>query len=110
MISLRSAVLAALVAAALAGCITYFVTSDPPQRAEADQRLSTAVRNLTDRPDSAISKNIQRPTTEDHMDAYQRAAKAILERAQNATASAGSEKPLVTGPVPLPKPRPVPRP
>ena len=108
MISLRLAVPAALAAAALAGCITYFVTPAPPQQVEADQRLPPTVPNVTGRPDSGISRNIQRPSTEDHIDAFERAAEAILKRAQNAKASA--DEPPVTGRIPLPRRRPILRP
>jgi hypothetical protein len=108
MISLRLAIPAALVAAAVAGCITYFVTPAPPQQVKADQLLPPTVPNVTDRPDSAISTNIRRPTTDEHIDAFERAAEAILKRAQNAKASA--DKPLVTGPIPLPRRRPILRP
>jgi hypothetical protein len=110
MTSLRLAVPTVLLAAAVAGCITYFVTPAPPQPIEADQRLPPTVPNVTGRPASEISTNIRRPSTEDHIDAFQRAAEAILKRAQNATASAGTDKPLVTGPIPLPKRRPILRP
>src|SRR6266852_9708121 len=110
MISLRLAVPAVLVAAAVAGCITYFVTPAPPQPVEADQRLPPIVLNVAGRPDAGISTNIQRPSTEGHIDAFERAAEAILKRAQNATASAGTDKPLITGPIPLPKRRPILRP
>jgi hypothetical protein len=108
MTSLRLAVPTVLLAAAVAGCITYVVTPAPPQPIEADQRLPPTVPNVTGRPASETSTNIQRPSTEDHIDAFQRAAEAILKRAQNATASAG--EPLVTGPIPLPRRRPIPRP
>jgi len=108
MTSLRLAVPTVLVAAAVAGCITYFVTPAPPRPIEADQRLPPTAPNVIGRPASGIATDIQRPGTEDHMDAFQRAAEAILKRAQNATAAAG--EPLVTGPVPLPRRRPIPRP
>ena len=108
MITLRLAVPAVLAAAAVAGCVTYFVTPAPPQQIEADQLLSPTLPNVTDRPDSGISTNIRRPTTDEHIDAFERAAEAILKQAQNAKASA--DKPLVTGPIPLPKPRPILRP
>src|SRR5712672_2814750 len=101
MTSLRLAVPAVLVAAAVGGCITYFVTPAPPQPVEADQRLPPTVPNVTGRSDLGISRNTQRPSTEDHIDAFERAAEAILKRAQNAKASA--DKPLVTGPIPLPR-------
>jgi hypothetical protein len=108
MISLRLAIPAALVAAALAQCITYLVTPAPPQQVEGDQRLPPTVPNVTGRSDLGISTNIRRPTTDEHIDAFERAAEAILKRAQNAKASA--DKPLVTGPIPLPRPRPILRP
>jgi hypothetical protein len=108
MISLRLAIPAVLVAAAVAGCITYFVTLAPPQSVEADQRLPLTLPNVTGRADSGISTNIRHPTTDEHIDAFERAAEAILKRAQNAKASA--DKPLVTGHIPLPKPRPILRP
>src|SRR5258705_9005239 len=108
MIRLLLVIPAVLAPAAGGGCITYFVPPAPPQQVEADQLLPPTVPNVTDRPDSAISTNIRRPTTDEHIDAFERAAEAILKRAQNAKASA--DKPLVTGPFPLPKPRPILRP
>jgi len=108
MTSLRLAVPTVVVAAAVAGCITYFVAPAPPQPIEADQRSPPTVPNVTGRPDWGISRNIQRSGTDDHIDAFERAAEAILKRAQNATASAA--EPLVTGPIPLPRRRPIPRP
>ena len=107
MISWRLAVPAVPCAAAVAGCITYFVTPVPPQLVAADQRLPPILPNVTARPDIGISTNTQRQSTEDHATAYQRAAEAILGRAQNAKASA--DEPLVTGRIPLPKKRPIPR-
>ena len=108
MISWRFAVLTVLVAAAVAGCITYFATPAPPQPIEADQRSPPTAAIATARSDSGVSRNIQPPSTEDDITAYQRAADAILKRAQNAKASA--DEPLFTGRIPLPKRRPVPRP
>jgi hypothetical protein len=109
MISWRLAIPAVLVAAAVAGCIAYFITPAPPRLIEGDQRSPTTVPKATDRPDSAVSKNLQPPSTEDDITAYQRAADAILKRAQNAKASA-DEPPLLTERIPLPKRRPFPRP
>jgi hypothetical protein len=108
MISWRLVVPAVLVAAAIAGCIACFFTPSPPQRVEADQRLPLTLPKVTVRHDTAISTNIQHPSTEDHITAYRRAAEAILKRAENAEASA--DEPLFAGRVPLPKRRPVPRP
>jgi hypothetical protein len=93
MISWRLAVPAVLVAATVAGCITYFIAPAPSQPVEF-----------------GMSTNIQRSTTDEHIDAFQRAAEAILRRAQNAKASAGTDEPLVTGRIPLPKKRPIMRP
>jgi len=101
MISLRLAVLAVLVAAAMAGGITLFVASMPPQPVEADQRLPPSVANVTGRPEAAISTNTQRTKTENHIEAFERAAEAILK---NAKASAG--EPPVSRPIPLPRRRP----
>jgi hypothetical protein len=97
-ISLRRAVPAVLVAAGLAGCITYFV--NPPPRAEADQRL----------PPSLPPTNIdQHPSGQEHAAAaFERAAAAIIRRAAYAEASASG--PPTTGHIPLPKRRPLPRP
>jgi hypothetical protein len=103
MIPLRLAITAVLTAAAVAGLITYFFTPAPPEQVEADQPLP----RVTSRPDPELTRNIQPPSMEDHIDAFERAAEAILKRAQNAKALA--DKPLVTGPIPLPKPRPIPR-
>ena|SRR5712671_3546780 len=108
MISLRLAAPAVLIAAAIAGCITYFATPGSPQRIEADQRMPPAAPIATGRPASGVTTNIQRPSTEDDVTAYQRAAEAILRRTQNATASV--DEPLVTGRIPLPKRRPILRP
>ena len=107
MISFRLAVAAVLAAAVAAGCLTYFLIPSAPQPVEAGRRLPPTVLNVTDRSDREISANIQRPVTKEHIDAFERAAEAILRRAQHATASAGTDKPLITGPVPLPRPRPV---
>jgi len=113
MISLRLAVPAVLVAAAVAGCFTYFVTSPPPPPGvvEADQRLPPTAPDMTG-PDTGTPTNIdQRPSAEEQAAAaFQRAAAAILRRAQDAQASAGTDEPPITGHIPLPKRRPTPRP
>jgi hypothetical protein len=108
MIGWGLAIPAVVAAAAVAGCITYFVAPAPPERIEADQRMPPTVPKATVRQDSA-SSSVQTPSPEDNITAYQRAAEAILKRAQNAKASA-DEPPLVTGRIPLPKRRPLPRP
>jgi hypothetical protein len=100
MISWRPAVSAILVAAAVAGCITYFATATEPQRVETDRGLPPTFPHVT---------NIQRLGTEDGISAYQRSVEAILKRAQNAKASAGTDDPPITGRIPLPRRRPIPR-
>ena len=107
MISLRFAVSAVLAATTAAGCVTYFAGPSPPHQAEADQRLAPTAPDATGRPNPGISTDRQRPSTEERIDAFERAAEAILK---NATASAGADKPLITGPIPLPKRRPILRP
>jgi hypothetical protein len=110
MISLRLAVPAVLVAAAVAGCFTYFVTPPPPppRVVEADQRLPPTMPDMTG-PDAGTPKNIDRhPSSEEQAAAYKHAAEAIIKQAPDAQASA--DKPPITGHIPLPKRRPIPRP
>ena len=56
MIGWRFAVLTVLLAAAVAGCITYFATPAPPQPIEADQQSPPTAPIATARPDSGVSK------------------------------------------------------
>jgi hypothetical protein len=107
MISSRLVVPGVLLAAAAAGCFTYFIV--PPPQVEADQRLLPTVPNMTG-PHTRAPTNIdQRPSAkEEAAAAFQRAAAAILRPLPNALASA--EEPPITGHIPLPKERPTPRP
>jgi len=100
MVSLRLALPAVLVAAALAGCFTYFVTPSPPL--ETDQRLP---------PTSVIPTSVdRRPSAEEQAAAaFQRSAAAILRRLPDAQAVAGTVELPITGHIPLPKRRPIPR-
>ena len=109
MIGMRLAVAAVLVAAVVAGCITYLLIPAAPRPVEADQLMRPTVINVTGRFDPGPSAEIHRPVTKDHIEAFERAAEAILKRAQHATAAAGTDKPLITGRIPLPRPRPLPR-
>ena len=112
MISLRLAVPAVLGAAALAGFLTYFVT--PPPSVEANQQLP-AERMLE--ADMRTPKNIyRRPSAEKRAASFQQAAEAILKQATAAQqpaevqeASAGTDEPAITWPIPLPRRRPIPR-
>ena len=102
MIAWRLAVPAIVVAAALAGCFTYFV---PPLR------LVTVPGQLPEKsPElrTGIPANIDRSRAEERADDFLQAAQAILKQEPNAQASA--DKPAVTGHIPLPEKRPIPRP
>jgi hypothetical protein len=109
MISLRFAVPAVLVAAAVAGCFTYFVTPPPPPRGvEADQQLPPTLPDMA-APDTGTPTIDHRPSAEEQA-AFQQAAEAVLKQAPDAQASAGTDEPPITGHIPLPKRRPIPRP
>ena len=113
MISLRLAVPAVLGAAALAGFLTYFVT--PPPSVEANQQLLPAERMLE--ADMRTPKNVdRRPSAEERAASFQQPAEAILKQATAAQqpaevqeASAGTDEPAITWPIPLPRRRPIPR-
>jgi hypothetical protein len=105
MISLRFAVPAVLVAAALAGCFTYFVA--PLPQIEAD-KISLQSRQALAPDMGTPTKFDQRLSAEKSGDAFGQAADAILTQAPNAQASA-DELPIA-GHIPLPKRRPIPRP
>ena len=109
MTSLRLAVPAVLVAAAVAACFTYFVT--PPPSVETDQRLPPTAPDMTG-PNTGTPTNMdQRPNAKEQAAAaFKRAAAAILRQVPNAQASAGINEPPFTGHIPLPKRRPIPRP
>ena len=108
MISLRLALPAVLVAAALAGCFTYFVTASPP--VEIDQRLPPTSPNVS-RSDMVTPTGVdRRPSSEEQAAAaFQRSAAAILRRLPAAQADAGNVELPIIGRIPLPKRRPIPR-
>jgi hypothetical protein len=108
MISWRHLVPAVLVAAAVAACLTYFVTPSPP--VEADQQLPLTSPDMKG-PDTGTRKNIdQRSSAEEAKAAFERAAAAILRQAPDLQASAGTNELPTAGHIPLPKRRPIPRP
>ena len=109
MVSLRLALPVVLVAAALAGCFTYFIIPSPP--AEADQRLPPTSPNVS-RSDMVTPKSVDRHLSveEQAAAAFQRSAAAILRRLPDAQADAGTIELPITGHIPLPKRRPIPRP
>ncbi len=108
MVSLRFAIPAILVAAAVAGCLSYFLTL--PARVENDLRLPPAALYLTG-PNAPALTRIDQPPTADELaaEAYQTAAEAILRRAPNTRASAATDELPITGRIPLPKRRPIAR-
>jgi len=114
MINWRLAASATVGASVVAGCIVYIISSVPPHRVEAVPRLPPPLPKVTSsHHETAVSTNIQHPSADEHITAYQLAAQAILTRVQNAKASA--DEPSLTGRIPLskriplPKKRPIPR-
>src|SRR5262245_41953559 len=93
-------------AAGLAACITHIAIPTP--LVEARQQMQPREPRTLARED-LVPSIVQTPNADDGVTAYQRAAEAILKRAQNARASA-DEPPLITGRIPLPRRRPLPRP
>jgi hypothetical protein len=89
-------------AAAFAGCFTYYVT--PPQ-VEAEQRLVPTAPDAAGSVAGKPTKIAEHLTLED----YERAAEAILKRLPEAQASARTDELPFTGHIPLPKRRPIPR-
>jgi hypothetical protein len=109
MVSLRLALPAVLVAAALAGCFTYFVTPSPPL--ETDQRLLPTSPDMSGSDTVTPTSVDRRPSAEEQAAAaaFQRSAAAILRRLPDAQAAAGTVELPITGHIPLPKRRPIPR-
>jgi hypothetical protein len=107
MISWRLTVPAVLVAAAIAGCLTYFVTPSPP--VEAVQRIAPTSPDIRG-PDTGTRTNINQHSSaeEEAKAAFERAAAAILRQAPDASASANG--PPTAQHIPLPKKRPLPLP
>jgi len=96
MISLRLTLLAALIAAAFAGCLTYFVT---PQREST--RISDCRRSCQPKILNAVQLRKSKPLLP--------SSEPILKRLPDAMAYAGADEPPITGHIPLPKRRPIPR-
>jgi hypothetical protein len=102
MISWRLIVPAVLVAAAVAGCFTYFVTAPPPVEASPD------IKGADTRTPTFID---QRSRAEEEAKAvFERAAAAILRQAPELQASVRVYEPPTAEHIPLPKKRPLPRP
>lgn len=107
MINLRVAVPAVLVAAVLAGWVTYFFA--PLPQIETDKPLPQPQQTLVPDPSTPTQLN-QRPSAEEQAAAdFQQAAAAILKKAPDTQASADFNAPPITGHIPLPKRRPIPR-
>jgi hypothetical protein len=82
MITLRLAIAAVLTAVAVAGCITYFVAPDPTSANRIRSAIAANRAQCDKSARSEIARNIQRPTTEERIDAFERAAEAILKNAK----------------------------
>jgi len=109
MISWRLIVPAVLVAGAVAGCFTYFVTAPPP--VEAVRRLSPTSPDIKGADTGTRTIIDQRSRVEEEAKAvFERAAAAILRQAPDLQASAGVSEPPTAEQIPLPKRRPLPRP
>lgn len=111
MISLHFAVPSVLVAAAVAGCITYVVTppAQAPLQIKADQRsqpIASGSPHPETRPLAVVDP---RPSAEEEQAAaaFREAAAAILRRAPDTRALAFAEEPPIAGRIPLPKRRPI---
>lgn len=105
MVSLRIAVPAVLLAAAVAACFTYFVTSPTPV---ADQQLPPMLPKEKDRVTGSPVKFGQNPNPEEQAaEAFARASKMILRRSPDAQAFAGPNELPITGHIPLPRKRPI---
>jgi hypothetical protein len=104
MISLRLAVPAVLIAAAVAGCFTYFVASLSP---EADQQLPPTSPTVKG-PQAATPVNVDQRLSPDEQAeaAFRRASKIILRQLPDVQASARTNELPITGHIPLPKRRP----
>jgi hypothetical protein len=100
---LRLAVPAVVVAAALAGSFTYFVS--PPLSVEAEQRSAAPALEMTGTAADTPVRIAQDRRAEDFL----RAAEAILRPLSSAQASARTDELPIIGHVPLPKRRPIPR-
>jgi hypothetical protein len=91
---------AILLAAAFAGCFTYYVTSPPPVEAE---------RLLTPTAPEATGSAVKPTTIGQRAEAYELAAAALLKQLPDAQASARADELPIIGHIPLPKKRPIPR-
>jgi hypothetical protein len=109
MISFRFAVPAVLVAAAVAGCFTYFVASPSPEVDRQLQPVPPDSRNVKG-PDTRTQVNIdQHLSPEEQAEAaFKRASKIILRQLPDVQASARTNELPITGHIPLPKRRPTP--
>lgn len=107
MVSLRLAVPMVIVAAVVAAYLTYLVA--PPAPVDADRAPPTASSSAVQ--GAAVPMRMGRLTNDEEkaVAAFQRAADAILKRAENLQASAAPNALPITGKIPLPRRRPIPR-
>jgi hypothetical protein len=100
---LRLAVPAVVVAAALAGSFTYFVS--PPPRVETEQRAAAPARAAAGTAAAKPLSIVRDRAAEDFL----RAAEAILRPLSSAQASDRPDELPIMGHIPMPKRRPIPR-
>jgi len=111
MVSLRLAVPMVIAAAVVAASFTYLVVPlfAPPSPVAVERRTPPAAFSSGPQ-EAAVPMRIGRPANDEEkaVAAFQRAADAILKRAENLQAAATNGSPI-TGKVPLPRRRPIPR-
>jgi hypothetical protein len=103
MFSLRLAIPIVLAAAVVAAGLTYFIAQPPPVEAGRPAIPALPGRVLETAAPKKLSDDEEKAVA-----AFQRAADAILKRAENLAASVTPEPPI-KGKIPLPKKRPIPR-
>jgi hypothetical protein len=109
MIGWRLVVPIVLVAAAAAGCFTYFMSE--LGYVEANYQSPSASHNPSAQDGVATKKIDQRLSDEEKAIAdFHQAAEAILRRSPDARASATGDEPPIAGKIPLPRRRPIARP
>ena len=111
MVSLRLAAVMVPAAAVVAACFTYLVVPlfSPPSPVAVEHRTPSTVASSV-RQEAPVPMRIARPANDEEkaVAAFQRAADAILKRAENLQAAA-TDGPPISGKIPLPKRRPIPR-
>ncbi len=109
MISLRLAIPAVLVAAAVAACFTYLLAPRPSVEVEQQRQQPSINAKASSKP-TPVNVDQHLNPEEQAAAAFTRASKMILRRLPEAQAAADDNNLPITGRVPLPRRRPVPLP